>query len=233
MEKKITKTSKLKSAAKPKNIIKPKKVVKSKSVVKPKVSTKTKKVTKPRIVTKSVNVVKPKSASRLTINKRSLMGGHVDTHFAFAILLLLAGGLAMYVWIGVYSFDMDFSVVNNLFNRKSVKQEKSAADLTVSCKPHYYDGEAQIKGWKADKESEKGIVVQIDMADVNKLPVVEKSIDRSMLNLIGASQKVQKDLEKSNSANPTTITIKGYATACDASLPVASLKSVNEVLKKS
>jgi hypothetical protein len=157
----------------------------------------------------------------------------VDTHFALAIVFLLASGLALYAWIGFYGEETEFAFINKVAMGKN---RKHAIENTVSetnCKPHYYDGEAKVQGWKSDKQVGAGIVVQIDPADVSKLPTNDMISDQSKINLVGASAEVQNNLNTASPAKPATITIKGYATTCDSNIPVASLESATEAFKKS
>lgn len=114
--------------------------------------------------------------------------------------------------------------------------EKAGNDSEIeaanACQAHYYEGEAEVKGWLIGADGEN-LVVQVIPADFEKLPKASNITSNDKVKLVDASVDVQKILKTSTSDNPVSITIRGCATVCDSTMPLVSLAPATKAFKKS
>lgn len=88
------------------------------------------------------------------------------------------------------------------------------ADQTKSkngsdCKPRAFAGEANIRGWYANDDSQK--LIQIAKEDLPKLPVYKND----KIKVVDATPGIEKKLKNSTEKNPGEITITGFADLCN------------------
>jgi len=213
MEKKITPTRKTKTrvAAKKSSSVKKEK----KNVVAKKVNTTT--------INKATKKTAKRTAKKAVRQENISERGMVDTHFAFAVIALLAACVALYAWVSADGFEV--SNGNSALNKKINRKNESVVISEKTCKPHYYDGEAKIFAWKVEDGENGDVIVGTRAEDMSKFPQSEVSAAQTSIKLINVSNQIKESLEAASAEKPAEITVKGYATNCGSDLPVASLES--------
>ena len=117
-----------------------------------------------------------------------------------------------------------------LADRKNQQQ----GEISMSCKPHYYEGEAQVHGWLASGSYlDSQLNVQIKNEDIEKLPTTRAdSLNAHFAAiLIDPTDQVRNDLKNASQGNPAMITVHGFARICQDS-PEVSLSQASIAFKK-
>jgi hypothetical protein len=98
----------------------------------------------------------------------------------------------------------------------SVQLQPRSASASA-CRLRAFMGHADIKGWYADKNSQK--VIQIAKDDLLKLPTNKND----KIQVIDLTPDAEKKLANSSENKPGELTITGYALPCDDEVSLASI----------
>ena len=115
----------------------------------------------------------------------------------------------------------------------SEKSDQNAGD--AACQSHYYEGNAQVKGWaaKSGNDNSNELSIEINSEDSKKLPATQTDYSNAdlVVTLIDPTEKLRSDLQNSSQQKPVTLTIHGYAQVCQT-LPQVSLAKASVAFKK-
>lgn len=185
-----------------------------------------------------------KSKLKSKSKKGQKLNPRIASEFAIGVIIFLAFIIGGIFWFGSTSTEeAPGNLGINLNTSKSKKQtsgenanqqvvESSASD--DSCKPHYYEGEKEIKGWFVSQD-ENGIVVAVSKDEVSKLPVKDSQLigEEKDFNykLVDPTEEVGSKIKASTQENPTTFTVRGYAEVCQQP-PLLSIQPATIAFKK-
>ena len=179
--------------------------------------------------------------SKKKVNKK------VASEFAIGVVVLVAVAVGGFIWL---KNSRDIALVNSVENQQAQisknnnmrllvagKADKSGdakkAD-SVTCTPHYYEGDVKVEAQFVSQEAD-GIVIAIKKTYASDLPVTNyipsDSEQTFKLKLIDSTDKVSASLKASSKNKLTTFVLKGYAEVCQ-SLPLVSLQPATVAFKK-
>lgn len=144
------------------------------------------------------------------------MNPKLSTTFAVVIILLIAGILT---WI--------FLVGNNSIFRQEPESVPITQNQKEQCSKRAYDGEAKIRVWNHESESDETIINIVE-EDLEKLP---KNCKNQKAKLVDAAPEIAEKIKAASKENPAEITIKGILNNCEEVISL-SIGSGEEVFKK-
>ncbi len=175
------------------------------------------------------------------------MNKKIASEFAIGVILLLAIIVGGIFWIKnvreMAALDHELNQIKlsqkNDILAKALKQPEQKAEVKDavedgSCKNHYFEGSDKFSGWFVSQESD-GIIVAIKKSDVSKFPTTNYRVNEKEIafnvKLIDPTDKVTEKLKAASAKKPATITLQGYAEACQ-DLPLISLQPATIAFKK-
>ena len=179
--------------------------------------------------------------SKKKVNKK------VASEFAIGVVVLVAVAVGGFIWL---KNSRDIALVNSVENQQAQisknnnmrllvagKADKSG-DATkadsVTCTPHYYEGDVKVEAQFVSQEAD-GIVIAIKKTYAADLPVTNYKPSESDQNfkvkLVDATDKVSTSLKASSENKLATLDVQGYAEVCQ-SLPLVSLQPATVAFKK-
>jgi hypothetical protein len=170
------------------------------------------------------------------VNKK--MQGKIESQFAIGVILLVAiisGGI---IWLNSARLDLEnpqsLILTDSFKNQSKLQKTEETSPTEENCKPHYYEGEAQLKGWLVSSDqSGSAVVIRLKDGEAKKLPAKDtQSADNFTVKLIDPTDRIKKELQNSTQENPVVISIRGYAEVCQQP-PLISLEQATTAFKKS
>jgi hypothetical protein len=178
--------------------------------------------------------IKNRTKSKKSINSK------IALELAIGVILVVAIAIGGIFWLDGIGNEklVDNSagqIVKSVEDANQTKTENENGQIVENaCKPHYYEGEKEIKGWFVSQD-ENGIIVAVNKDEFSKLPTdvsqLANNEDNFNLKLVDPTDEIGLKIKASSKEKPTTFTIHGYAEICQQP-PLMSLQPATVAFRK-